>query len=126
MDKKESQSKLTKKLADLKINQEKELYRELANEYSEELIDKESIWVLKQGESEEVYTKLSNFIPFDFSGSGRIIWSQMKETHYVKNADELSILIKHYKYGGSQVYLLRKFSITKTTPLSLRHLLKML
>jgi hypothetical protein len=115
MDKNDRQRKLAQKLTDIKIKQEKELYTKLADEYSEELIDKDSISVLDEIESEKMYMELSNFFPFDFSGSGRIIWSQLKETLYVKNAEDLSNFIKRHKYEGSQVFLLRKFSITINT-----------
>jgi hypothetical protein len=115
MDKKDRQRKIAQKLTDLKIKQEKELYIKLADEYSEGLIDKDCIFVLDEVESEKRYKEFSNFFPFDFSGSGRIIWSQLKEALYVKNAEELSSFIKKHEYEGSQVLLLRKFSITKNT-----------
>ncbi|MHC0039755.1 CDI toxin immunity protein [Pseudoneobacillus sp. C159] len=115
MDKKDRQRKLAQKLTDLKFKQERELYINLADEYCEQLIDKNSINVLDELESEKIYTELSNFFPFDFSGSGRITWSQLKETLYVKNEEELSSFIKRNKYEGSQVFLLRKFSITINT-----------
>jgi hypothetical protein len=115
MDKMDRQRKLAQKLTALKIKQEKDLYIKLAGEYSEELIDKDSICVLDDVKSENMYIELSNLFPFDFSGSGRIIWSQLKESLYVKNAEELSSFIKMHKYEGSQVFLLRKFSITINT-----------
>jgi hypothetical protein len=81
MDKKDRQRKLAQKLIDIKLKQEKELYIKLADEYSEQLIDKNSINVLDEVESEKIYMELSNFFPFDFLGSGRIIWSQLKELY---------------------------------------------
>jgi hypothetical protein len=99
------------------MKQAKETYDQLAEEYSEVLVDKDKIRILDTNESDKMYTEFCNSFPFDSSGStGRIVWGLLKESLNVKSTHELYNFTKMHQYEGSHVYLLRKFSISKDPP----------
>ncbi len=112
MDRTERQKRLQRKLQQEKERDEKEIYKQIASEYCEELILKETIVVLKEYESDTLYEEFSKYYSFDFSGNGRIDWSRMGNKKIVENAEELTKFIKNHGFENSQVYLLKKFSTT--------------
>jgi hypothetical protein len=117
LDRNERRKRIQQKVQQMREKEEKEEYKQIADEYCEELVMKETIVVLKEHESDALYEKLSNYYPFDFSGSGRIEWSQMGTKLIVENAEELAIFMKNHGFEESQVYLLKKFStIFGSTP----------
>lgn len=89
----------------------KQEYEELATEFCDELLEKESINVLTVEQSEEIEDRFVEEFPFDFSGSvARIDWEKMSIKYQIDGVHHLSSFIKQGGFENSVVYLIRKTS----------------
>jgi hypothetical protein len=91
----------------------KQEYEELATEFCDELLEKESINVLTVEQSEEIEDRFVEEFPFDSSGSvARIDWEKMSTKFQIDEAHHLFSFIKQGGFENSIVYLIRKTSST--------------
>jgi hypothetical protein len=112
MNREERQKKLHEKVEYYQEKRVEQLYKEIGEEYIEDLLDKENIVVLSVNDSRAIGDKFfEEDYPFDFRGSvARINWNLMDLKLDLKNAQDLSKFINENKFHNSMVYLIPKSS----------------